>query len=420
MRRAVAFTALVMTALLTTSVSSQERPGDIDAAISFWESRVARDPDDHIAPTRLGAAYLAKARQTGDFRLYHKAEAAFEEAVRRAPSHYSALSQLAAAQAARHRFRDAIELASKAVALEPAEPYAYTVLGDAQLAVGDLTQAEATYTKLAELAPGHLIDTRLANFRHDRGDTRGAMTLLERALADAVARQAPGSVTSWCHVRMGSMAFDSGDWNTAERQYTAALEISPDSFAALEHLAELRAAQGRTAEALTLYDRTLAIAPLPEFMEAVAGIHQKVGNTAEAARWHTRALAGYREAVDAGDIGYYRPLALFYADVRQEHAEAVAWARKDLTVRQDALTWGTLAWVLYRSGDYQEARDAARKATASGTADAKIWFTSGMVALGLKDRKKAAADLRHALELNPRFDKAAEARDTLRTLSKTR
>jgi len=416
MGRSIVCASFALAALLTTSASSQERPGDIDIAISFWESRVSRDPDDHIAPTRLGAAYLAKARQNGDFRLYHKAEAAFEEAVRRAPSHYSAMSQLPAARAARHRFRDAIELASKAVALEPAEPYAYTVLGDAHLAVGALTQAEATYAKLAEMAPGHLIDTRLANLRHDRGDTRGAMTFLERALADAVAHQAPASVTSWCHVRMGSMAFDSGDWNTAERHYTAALEISPDSFAALEHLAELRSAQGRTAEALTLYERTLAIAPLPEFMEAVAGIHQKTGNPAEAARWHTRALAGYREAVDAGDIGYYRPLALFHADVRQERAEAADWARKDLVVRQDALTWGTLAWVLYRAGDYQEARDAARNATAGGTADAKIWFTSGMVALRLKDHTKADADLRHALELNPKFDWAAEARDALRAL----
>ena len=411
-----ALIAALMGAVLWPAAPVAQEAAGLDLEISFWEKRVARDRDDHISPTRLGAAYLAKARQTGDFRLYHKAEGAFEEAVHRAPTHYSALSQLAATRAARHRFRDAINLASKAAALEPAEPYAYTVLGDAHLAVGDLTQAEATYAKLAELAPGHLIDTRLANLRHDRGDTRGAMTLLERALGDAVARQAPASVTSWCHVRMGSMAFDSGDWNTAERHYTAALEISPDSFAALEHLAELRAAQGRTAEALTLYERTLAIAPLPEFLEAVAGIHQKTGNHAEAARWHTRALAGYREAVDAGDIGYYRPLALFHADVRQQHAEAVEWARKDLAVRQDALTWGTLAWVLYRAGDYREACDAARKATASGSSDAKIWFTSGMVALELKNRTKAAADLRHALELNPKFDRAAEARGALRGL----
>src|SRR4051812_8676321 len=63
-----------------------------DIRVRFWQRRTDEDPFDHISPTNLGAAYLWKARRTGDLSLYPKAEQALKVALDRNPHHYAALT----------------------------------------------------------------------------------------------------------------------------------------------------------------------------------------------------------------------------------------------------------------------------------------------------------------------------------------
>ena len=49
---------------------------------------------------------------------------------------------------------------------------------------------------------------------------------------------------------IGATLFDLGDWDAAEPEYQAALALTPDSYVAIEHLAELRSYQRRDKEAL--------------------------------------------------------------------------------------------------------------------------------------------------------------------------
>src|SRR5262245_24960627 len=243
--------------------------GQADPEIAFWSVRTARDRFDHISPTKLGYAYLKEARKTGDFRLYGRAESALTEALKRAPGHYTALLGLATARAARHRFREAIDLARQALAERPQDADVQAVIGDAYLSMGDLKGAEAAYKEVALRAPGFATDTRRANLMHERGRAREGISFLRRALDDAIGRQLGVDTIAWCHVIIGATLFELGDWPAAEREYQAALKLTPDSYLALEHLAELRSYERRDREALALYDRAIALAPHPDFFEAV-------------------------------------------------------------------------------------------------------------------------------------------------------
>ena len=170
---------------------------------------------------------------------------------------------LATARAARHRFHDAIALAQKAAARSPKDADAYTIIGDAYLGIGDLAAAEVAYKEVAARAPGFTTDSGSRQLLHARGKSRDAIALLRQALADATARDLPVESRAWCHVIIGATLFDLGDWTAAEPEYKAALELTPDSYVAIEHLAELRSYQRRDTEALALYDRAIALARIP-------------------------------------------------------------------------------------------------------------------------------------------------------------
>jgi tetratricopeptide (TPR) repeat protein len=391
--------------------------------IAFWSARVERDRDDHISATKLGYACLKEARRTGDFRLYAEAERALTEALRRSPGHATALLGLATARAARHRFEEAIDLARQASlrqgsgqAAEPKDPDALAIIGDAYLGLGDLESADAAYAELALRAPGFASDTRRANLLHARGKSRAAIERLRAALADAIARDLPADARAWCHVVIGATLFDLGDWDGAEPEYQAALTLTPASYVAIEHLAELRSYQRRDLEALALYDRAIALAAHPDFYEAVARTHETAGRTSDARRWYTRARDGYLAAVTAGDPGYYRNLAMYYVDVERRPADALMWAKRDLALRRDAHAWGTLGWALLANGDAAGAREASAKATATEIEDAPLWFRAGVIEKAAGRPAQAAAALRRALAINSRFDRHEEARTLLRQL----
>jgi len=404
----------MLTALALTFLLLQQAPAaSVDPEVAFWTARMARDPDDHVSATKLGAACLKAARQTGDFRLYAQAEHALGEALKRSPGHYSALLGLANARAARHRFGDAIALARQAAAQQPKDADPWTIIGDGYLGMGDLAAAEKAYDEVAARAPGFVTDTRRANLAHARGKSRHAIALLRGALANATARDLPVESRAWCHVIIGATLFDLGDWAAAEQEYQAALTLTPNSYLAVEHLAELRSVQRRDQDALALYERAIALAAHPDFLEAVARTHEWAGRAGDARRWYARAREGYLAAVKAGDPGYYRHLAMYYVDVEPKPDEAVSWARQDLELRQDAEAWSTLAWALLAKKDVAGARAANAKATAPGGGDAGLWFRAGMIEKAAGRAAAAKAAFTRALALNPKFDRAEEARRQL-------
>jgi tetratricopeptide (TPR) repeat protein len=371
--------------------------------IAFLEARVARDDADAITPTWLGHAYLRRAREAAQFTDYTKAEAAFRQALARSPEHFGALTGLANALAARHAFTDAFAVAERAIRASPGVADGYAAAGDAALEAGMLTKAAELYARAARLAPGYDADTRAANLAAARGDTATAYAALAKAAADATARGLGQDRRTWPHIRSGALALEHGDWRRAERSYQTALKIMPDSDLTLEHLAELRAEQGRRAEALDLYGRAIAINPRAEYHAAVGAIHHAQGRADLARAAFDRARRAYLAAAEEGDPGVYRQLALFYADVEPDAGEAVKWARKDLEIRSDPVTLGILAWTLMKSGALDEAGEFAARALQGAPVDALTWYRTALVAIENRDAAEGQARLARALTINPRL-----------------
>ena len=107
-----------------------------DQQIASLLARIQRLPDSAEAHTNLGAAYLQKARESGDPSFYGRAEAALSKSLTLDAENADTYVNLGGLALARHRFAEALEHGGRARALNPYKAAALGVIGDAQVELG--------------------------------------------------------------------------------------------------------------------------------------------------------------------------------------------------------------------------------------------------------------------------------------------
>ncbi len=385
-----------------------------DAALSFLENRVRSDPDDFVAQNQLAARYLDLLRSTGDDAYLAKARCAAEASVAcGVPELNNAgLAALARVQIASHQFAAARDTARELRRLAPRKGFSFGILGDALLELGDYDEAAASFDQLAKAEPGSIdSETRLARLALVRGELDRARQHFSNALRSTKDLTPPRpQLVAWCCVQLGQFYFGRGDWANAEKQYQAALEAMPDYYAALDHIAELRAAQEKHADAINLYEKIIARLPRPEFSQALGDLYLFLGKTDQARPWHDRALAGYLKSSEQEDARYFHHLAGFYCDSAENPGEALKWARKDLQIRHTVFAHDALAWALYRNGQFGDAAAQMKTAQAESTKDAHLFFHASMIFSANGDLARGKEFLRRAAEINPRYNSFHEHR----------
>ncbi|HZE12126.1 MAG TPA: hypothetical protein VE086_00075, partial [Chthoniobacterales bacterium] len=177
----------------------------------------------------------------------------------------------------------------------------------------------------------------------------------------------------------------------------------PDYYSGLDHLAELRGAQGKFDEASALYVRLIELVNRPEFLQALGDLYLFAGKKEEAKLWHERALAGYLDWVKRGEPLYDHHLAGLYSDSLNQPDAAVQSARRDFASRHSVQAYDALAWALFKAGKHEEALDFTSKALATGVQDAHILYHAGMIRMGSGDIPGGTAALQNAMKANPRY-----------------
>jgi tetratricopeptide (TPR) repeat protein len=300
------------------------------------------------------------------------------------------------AQFESHNFRDALALGKKAIAIDPGNEGALATIGDAELELGDYMEAGGSYDKLKEQGEAPSVMARLARLNEIKGDNQKAIALLQ----DAVAAEDK----EWYHIRLGEIFFRTGQFEQAQREYEAAQKLAPEHFLVLEHLAELRAAQGQYAEAIKLYEQVISRVPRADYFQALGDVYLYMGKPTEAKPWYDKALAGYLKSVEQGNAHFLHHLAGLYSDSVENPAEAVRWARKDLEVRHSVYAHDALAWAYYKNGDFTAATNEVTQALAMGTRDAHLLFHASMIYSRAGQLDRGGEFLKQALEVNPRYN----------------
>ena len=113
-------------------IAANQEISNTDNQVSTLQERLKQNPADQLAYVRLGAAYLQKARETGDPTYYTKSDEVLQRALKLKPQDLLATVQLGALDLSRHQFHDALVLGQQAQALNSTIPTIYGVIGDAQ------------------------------------------------------------------------------------------------------------------------------------------------------------------------------------------------------------------------------------------------------------------------------------------------
>jgi tetratricopeptide (TPR) repeat protein len=384
-----------------------------DRMIEQYQGEIKRDPKAYNSYTLLGSMYLRRARETGDYTDYDRADEAFERSLKLVRGYGPALSGRAFVLSARHRFAEALRLVEELIRKNPEEPGLRVQAADVRLDMGDYKTAEKIYREVQRKNLGLGLHTRHARLAEIKGDTTEALKRMQKAIEE----EAPSALTpqgrSWYPFRMGEMCFNAGQIDKAANHLETALELHPNYPLSLAYLGKVRVAQGKRDEAIKLYVKALSVNGDLSMLADLGDLYAKTGKD-----FLSRLSYEKLENSAKGQAAFARELSLFNSNHDRNLPEALELARQDLRVRQDVYAHDTLAWALCKNKRYKEAAEAMAEALEPGTKDAVLFYHAGMIYAGLGEKDKARDYLKKALDLNPHFSlfQAEKARKALADL----
>lgn len=403
-KHAVALVALLLASAWAQAALPQATPAE--SRIAAARSRIEADPKRADAHAALAMALARRARETADPAFYEQAAAAAECARALEPDNREAERARIWIELGRHEFAHALDLATAYSAKAPDDLYGQGFLVDANVELGNYEAAERAAQWMFDLRPGNIPGlTRAADLRELFGDTEGALELMRMAL-----QRTPPAETedlAWTLTQIGHLHLSRGETGSANEALARALALFPDYHYALGALAQVRAAQGRHAEAVELQARRYRIAPHPENLFQLAKAQARAGRK-EVARAAFREFEQAALAESGKADNSNRELVFYYADHARDAARALAISQAELARRQDVFTLDAHAWAQHRAGRHAQAKQTMQRALDVGIRDAAMRYRAGVIAARSGDRVAALARLHESLAIDARSEVAAE------------
>jgi tetratricopeptide (TPR) repeat protein len=373
----------------------------IEKTIADLQGSALVPPTDTEKVTTYVSSLYQRAALTGNLVALEATDAVIDEAIRRIrlPGDLYLLKANLAFQL--HRLGDARRcLEAVPLLLTCAEGRA--LQADIEFQEGRYREARRGYE--AVLVDNRTWDilARLAYFECKLGDA---------ALADRLYLEAQDELTAkemrsyaWVEVQRGLLDLAHGRHDDAGAHYRRADQAYSGYWLVAEHMAELLAAQGELKEAAARYEDVVAQAPRPDLHQALSQLYTLLGRHARAKSCRVVARAGYLQSTHRGGVHYYHHLADFYADVIEDGAEAVKWARKDIELRENFSTQAALAWASYRCGRFADAVEVIDRALSSGVKDAHLFAQAATIYRAAGRIEEGASYLQMAAAINPYHD----------------
>lgn len=374
----------------------------VDAEIAAQTRHVETTPNSWLMLERLAGLLLTRARLSGSYDDYARAEAAIERAFAiAAPGAGPHLTRVALNFTLHRLDRVAADLerVEHYTVKTPADRRALRELG-AELAFqqGRYAEARAGFEAALAAEPEDLTNlARMALFRWKTGDFAGAEDLYRRALA----RRPGGEPEAWLHLQLGLMDLERGRYDHALAHYRDGAAVLAGYWLLDEHIAEILTLQGKTDEALALYADIIARTDNPEFMDAVAGIHRAAGRPAAAEPLLARADAIYEAQLARFPEAAYGHALEHFLEFGADRERTVTLAEANHRTRPNAEAKISLARAYLQAGRTDAAHATIREALATPWTTADLHATAAEVLAAVGDAAAAGEQRRLALALNP-------------------
>jgi tetratricopeptide (TPR) repeat protein len=375
----------------------------LDGTIAAVLRRAEAQPQGWLVLERAADLYLTRARLSGDYSDYERAEAALARAFAIAGEGAGPVLTQARLEFTLHRLGRAAARLAETDAWKirtPADQRRIAALR-ADLAFQQGRYADALAGFEAALAAERSLTNlaRLAQYRWKTGDFADAEALYREALGQL--RGEGGEEAAWLNLMLGLMDLDRGRYADALVHYRDAEAALSGYWLIDEHIAEVLALQGKTADALALYQDIIARTDNPEFMDAVAAIHLEAGRADEARAMIARARARYEAQLERYPEAAYGHALEHFLEFGDDPARVVELAEANHRTRPNAEAKISLARAYLKAGRTDAARAVIEDALATPWNTADLHATAAEVFTAAGDPARAASERERALALNP-------------------
>lgn len=370
----------------------------VDGEIAKWKAMAKREPAAALFWVKLGDSLMQKGRELVDPHYSDYAETAYQQALKVAPQNAEAMLGMSWVTSGRHQFDASVDWAKKVLAVTPNSQAAYGLIGDAQVEQGDFEGGFESYQKMLDIRPDIASYSRGAHLLFLTGDTRKAVWLMDKAVKSG----GPYSEnTLWCRAQLSEMLWSTGAILAAESVLLPGLKDHPNNYHLQTALGRVKEARKDNAGAIAAYEKAVSLSPQHTALVALGDLYLALGKKAEAEKQFERIEQAHAHHQTHGNHDEFY-MARFYAD----HDRKIDIALKVVESReaQSPIDMDIAAWVYFKAGKQEKAREMINKALAKGAPDAPRLYHAGMIYAKGGHRAQAQRYLNNALSLNPHFN----------------
>ena len=383
------------------------------AAIEGLLAKLRAKPDDQKSRLLLAQAYMQEGRVTGNHPYYDGAAMELLEQVLKAdPENFEALSCKASLSLTQHHFAQGLGLAEQAQKINPNSGFVYGLLTDANVEMGHYQEAVKMADKMNALRPDLPAYARVSYLREIYGDMPGAIQAMDMAVK---AGYIGLEQTEWTRVALGHLYEVNGDTTKARQYYQMALYARPGYAYALAGLGRMAAARKDYVRAIKLYQEARITVKDYAFADELTDLYRLNGQPDEAKKMAEESidmLANAAKEADSNEqMGHYADRELAYAYLKtNELDKALEHAKIEYARRPDNIDVNeTMAWVLYKRGQYAEAQKYMQVARRTGSKNPVLLCRAGLILTKIGKKTEGQALIEQSLKTAPYLNSEVEA-----------
>ena len=356
-----------------------ERKGELANAAEWAKTKQKTDelkaklkanPDDVKTRLQLATIFITEQRITGEHHFYYPAiEKILNGVLSIDPENFEAKVYKASLRMSQHQFADAKQIAEEAKNINPNNAYVYGILVDANVELGNYTEAVAMSDKMQALKPSLESYSRASYLREIYGDYNGAVEAMKLAVQAGL----PGSEPQcWSRNVLGDLYYNMGNWAAAENAYAENLAMRPSYAPSMAGLAKVETKKKNYTRALALLDSANAIMPQSSFEEQKADVYAAMGDT-------KKAMDKYAEVqklliADANSGHHSVSLELTRSFIKTNQLDsAKKYAIMEYNIRPKNIDVNNeLAWIAYSQNDFTKAKEYLKTALSTGSKNPEL------------------------------------------------
>ncbi len=362
-------------------------------------------PEDKKILLKLAKTFMQEGRVTGNFSYYNKAALDMVDLVlKKDPAYLEAICLKAMIFLSQHRFAEAKVLAENARQISPHYSFVYGLLCDANVELGNYTDAVASADKMVSTRPDIRSYSRVSYLREIHGDMPGAIEAIQLAVSAGY----PGAEDkSWARMVLAHLYEDSNALDKAEAQYQIALAERPEYPFALAGLGKIARFKKDYPKAIEYFERAKTVMADASFFEELIDLYRLNGQNDKAdecARITIDALVSDNiSAAKDKSLGHYSDMELAQLYLKTNQLDkALQHAKSEQLRRPENIdACETLAKVLFKMGKANESAPLLETALRTNSQKPERLLLAGKVKIALGQQAEGEVLVARAMALKP-------------------